>query len=146
MPDKFGAETVNEITVRYRQDHPVAKLRFELTRFNSVLVSSTPFYLVKGLVPRGGLIIVWGPPKCGKSFWTFDVAMHIALGISYRGRRVQQGAVVYLALEGGYGFRARIEAFRRTHGDTNAPFFLESRRSREGPQSAYRRNPGADWN
>ncbi len=126
MPDKFGAETVSEIDTRWRRDNPVngAKLRFKLTRFSAVLVSSTAFYLVKGLVPRGGLVIVWGPPKCGKSFWTFDLAMHVALGISYRGRRVQQGAVVYLALEGGYGFRARIEAFRRTHGDTNAPFFL----------------------
>jgi hypothetical protein len=124
MPDKFGAETVNEITGRYRLDHPIARLRFELTRFNAVLVSSTAFYLIKGLIPRGGLVIVWGPPKCGKSFWTFDLAMHVALGISYRGRRVQQGAVVYLALEGGYGFRARIEAFRKTYGDTDAPFFL----------------------
>jgi hypothetical protein len=30
--------------------------------------------------PRVGLILVWGPPKCGKSFWTFDTVMHIALG------------------------------------------------------------------
>ena len=33
----------------------------------------------------------------------FDLSMHIALGREYRGKRVQQGSVVYLALEGGKG-------------------------------------------
>ena len=27
-------------------------------------------------IPRVGLVVVWGPPKCGKSFWAFDLAMH----------------------------------------------------------------------
>jgi hypothetical protein len=81
-------------------------------------------YLVKDLIPNGGLVVVWGPPKCGKSFWTFDLLMHVALGTQYRGRRVQQGIVVYAALEGDMGFRRRIEAYKRHHGITDAPFFL----------------------
>jgi hypothetical protein len=32
--------------------------------------------------------------------------------------------VVYFALEGGHGFRNRIEAYRRKHSVTSAPFFL----------------------
>jgi hypothetical protein len=103
--------------------------RFTLTRFNAVRLASSPAYLVKGLIPRGGLTVVWGPPKCGKSFWTFDLTMHVALGEYYRGRRVQQGAVVYLALEGGQGFRARIEAYRREHGTADAPFYLVTDRT-----------------
>ena len=54
----------------------------------------------------------------------FDLSMHIALGREYRGRRVQQGPVVYLALEGGKGFTHRVEAFRRHHSVTDAPFYL----------------------
>jgi hypothetical protein len=82
---------------------------------------------VKGLIPRVGLVVVWGPPKCGKSFWTYDLSMHVALGWDYRGRRVQQGPVVYCAFEGADGFKARAEAFRRHHlpedpGDVD--FFL----------------------
>lgn len=53
----------------------------------------------------------------------------VALGEHYRGRRVQQGAVVYLALEGGQGFRARIEAYRREHGTADAPFYLVTDRT-----------------
>jgi hypothetical protein len=50
--------------------------------------------------------------------------MHVARGITYRGRRVQQGIVVYVALEGDKGFRRRIEAYKRHHGLADAPFYL----------------------
>jgi hypothetical protein len=102
---------------------PQAK-RFTLQPFSAIAVSTERAYLVKGIIPRAGLTLIWGPPKCGKSFWTFDLAMHIALGWPYRRRRVQQGAVVYLALEGGEGFKARLEAFRQHHKVKDAPFFL----------------------
>jgi RecA-family ATPase len=87
-------------------------IRFKLLNF-SELKSNTALYLVKGLFPRKGLVIVWGPPKCGKSFWVFDVVMHIALGLDYRGHRVHQGEVVYLALEGQSGFGDRRDAFEK---------------------------------
>jgi len=51
----------------------------------------------------------------------------VALGWEYRGRRVQQGAVVYLALEGSKGFEARVEAFRQRFLPADPdpiPFFL----------------------
>jgi hypothetical protein len=103
--------------------------QFTLTRFDNVpLESSTP-YLVKGIIPRGGLVVIWGPPKCGKSFWTFDMVMHIARGEPYRGRRVQQGAVVYLALEGGRAFHARIEAYKQANEIAHAPFYLITNRA-----------------
>ena len=86
---------------------------FALIPFDKIKLDTTPAYLVKGIVPRVGLSVIWGPPKCGKSFLTFDLMMHVALGWEYRGRRVRQGAVVYCALEGAHGFRARVEAFRR---------------------------------
>ena len=76
------------------------------------------------MIPSGGLTVVWGPPKCGKSFWTFDLTMHVARGIPYRGRRVQQGAIAYVSLEGGNGFHRRIEACKQQHEITDAPFYL----------------------
>jgi hypothetical protein len=44
--------------------------RFRLIPFDAVTVGSERVYLVKGLIPRTGLIVAWGPPKCGKSFCT----------------------------------------------------------------------------
>jgi hypothetical protein len=101
--------------------------RFRLRRFNDLKIGAERTYLVKGLIPRTGLVVVWGPPKCGKSFWAFDLALHVALGWEYRGRRVQQGPTVYCAFEGGSGYNARAEAFRQQHlrdGPESFDFYL----------------------
>jgi len=101
--------------------------RFQLKAFDAITLSTAPNCLVKGIIPCAALVVVWGPPKCGKSFWTFDLMMHVALGWPYRGRRVQQGPVVYLALEGGYGFAARVVAWRTRHLEDHrdpVPFYL----------------------
>jgi hypothetical protein len=99
--------------------------RFPLVKFDDVLVTTTSFYLVKNLIPRVGLVVIWGPPKCGKSFWTFDILMHVACGWPYRGLRVKAGAVVYCVLEGANGFKRRVEAFRRKYPKSKgAPFYL----------------------
>ncbi len=89
--------------------------RFPLVRFDQLKLSTAPPYLVKGLIPRSGLVVIWGPAKSGKSFWTFDLAAHVALGWTYRDRKVKQGTVVYLVLEGEHGIGARVEAFRQRH-------------------------------
>jgi hypothetical protein len=108
---------------------PVAARRgVHLVPFEEITLSTARRYLVKGLIPRVGMTVVWGPPKCGKSFWAFDLMMHVALGWQYRGRRVNQGAVVYCAFEGQTGIEQRVEAFRLTclDGHTAAvPFYLE---------------------
>jgi hypothetical protein len=101
--------------------------RFRLTPFREITLTAGSAFVVYGIIPCGGLVIVWGPPKCGKSFWVFDLVMHVAVGWEYRGHRVNQGPVVYFALEGGRGFRARITAWRNRHlgdYDGDVPFYL----------------------
>jgi hypothetical protein len=95
------------------QPRPRRAPRVRLVPFGAVHLSTGRRQLIKRLVPRTGIVIAWGPPKCGKSFWVFDIAMHVALGWTYRGRRVQQGAVIYCAFEGQGGIDARAEAFRQ---------------------------------
>jgi hypothetical protein len=99
--------------------------RLGLIPFANIRPGDDPPYLVKGLIPREGLTVVWGEPKSGKSFQSFDLAMAVARGIDYRGRRVQVGPVVYCAAEGATGFRNRVEAYRRHHEiDGELPFYL----------------------
>ncbi len=106
----------------------IGKLRFQLVNFADIKIDENePPYLVQDLIPRDALVVVWGPPKCGKSFFITDLTLHIALGWQYRERRVEQGSVVYIACEGQTGFRKRIEAFRLNkcaEGDLNPPFKL----------------------
>jgi hypothetical protein len=89
--------------------------RFTLKQFDSIEMSDAPTYLVKDILPDIGLAVIFGLEKCGKSFWLFDLLMHVALGWEYRGHDVRQGPVVYLALEGGRGFAKRIVAWRQEH-------------------------------
>jgi hypothetical protein len=106
---------------------PTKSINF--TAFADIRVTRELRYIVKGIVPISGLVVVWGPPKCGKSFFVFDMVAHVAAGWRYRGRRVKQCPVVYFALEGQQGFVARVEAFRRAHdvkGDI--PFYLSADR------------------
>jgi hypothetical protein len=96
--------------------------RFNLINFDQLQRRTTSSYLIKGLIPVTGLVVIWGAPKSGKSFLVFDAMLHVALGWEYRDRRVTAGEVVYLALEGQDGFGDRAAAFRRH-------YFEDERRS-----------------
>jgi RecA-family ATPase len=133
-PEFFTTQNNDDLDAEIKRQHQeagkkangAAQHQFILVRFNDIRLDGSCPYLVGGLVPREGLVVVWGPPKCGKTFWAFDLALHIALGWRYRGRRVAQGTVVYVACEGERGLRARKEAFRRqklSAGD-DPPFYL----------------------
>jgi hypothetical protein len=119
-------ESVEAITGKGR--HNVRKLKRQwfsianppprvitFTRFAEVALAKVPRYIVRGLIPSSGLVVFWGPPKCGKSFLVFDMVAHVAAGWLYRGRKVRQCDVAYCALEGQTGFQARVEAFRQAH-------------------------------
>jgi hypothetical protein len=105
---------------------PTRLYRFPLVEFFDVKFAALTQDLVRNLLPLIGLVVIYGPPKSGKSFWLLDLFLHIALGWQYRGRRVFQGSVIYIAGEGAEGVRRRIEAFRRWHRleGKRVPFFL----------------------
>src|ERR1700730_13294233 len=104
------------------------KRKFRPVRFKDIRLRTDRPYLVKEIIPREGLIVVWGPPKCGKSFWSYDITTHRALDCQYRARRVHPGTVCYVACEGERGLGARTEAFRlrklAEDGDADPPFYL----------------------
>lgn len=56
--------------------------------------------------------VIYGESNCGKTFFMLDLAMHVALGRTWRGRAVDGGGVIYAALEGGYNTQNRIVAFK----------------------------------
>lgn len=79
---------------------------------------------VQGVLVEGGAAVVYGESTAGKTFWTTDLALHVATGQPWNGRRVDQGGVIYCALEGGNGFRNRVSAWRQEHvrADAGLPF------------------------
>lgn len=74
-------------------------------------------YLVKGLLDSSAMSVTYGPSNSGKSYVALDIAWHVATGSPWRGRRVRQGLVVYVAAEGGGGFAKRVAALRACRSD-----------------------------
>ncbi len=82
--------------------------------------------IVEGLLTAQTGAVVYGASNAGKSFLTMDLALHVAAGIPWHGRRVERGGVLYLALEGGDGVRNRVAAWRQHDGmeGESVPFAL----------------------
>jgi AAA domain/Bifunctional DNA primase/polymerase, N-terminal len=96
------------------EEQPRKKRRFTFTRFWEMKVDAdaTPC-VIDELIPLKGIVLLWGPPKCYKSFWVLDAFFHVAKGWEYRDRAVLQGEVMYCAFEGKHGYPKRVEALRR---------------------------------
>lgn len=82
--------------------------------------------LIKGLLDKGGMSVIYGESNCGKTFFALDIVVTIALGNNWQGFRTRQGAVAYLALEGGLGISERLSAIKKHKGisDSLPPLYL----------------------
>jgi len=74
-------------------------------------------WLVKGLLPRRGVVALYGPSGCGKSFLALDLFGAIIEGREWFGRRTVRAPVLYLCLEGSGGFSKRLAAYRQEVGN-----------------------------
>lgn len=99
---------------RQGQAPPGSALPLEF--FSEIDGTVEPDDFVEGLLGRGGASVVYGPPNCGKTFLCSDLALHVALGWTWFGRRTEAGGVLYVACEGSVGFRKRVEAARKAYG------------------------------
>ena len=84
----------------------------------------TSNYLIKGWLGAQQMTVIYGQSNVGKSFFTLDLAYHIAAGRDWHGNKVKQGTVLYLAGEGGQGFLARMKAVQDHYGDKNVPLAI----------------------
>ena len=56
-------------------------------------------WLVPGLVPRTGSIVLTAPPKTGKTFLALQLSLAICTAGSFLGKRASQGTVLYLYVD-----------------------------------------------
>ncbi|HII3673169.1 TPA: helicase RepA family protein [Yersinia enterocolitica] len=72
-------------------------------------------YTIKGYLPSNSLCSIFGPSGSYKSFLAVSWACHIATGKAWAGKRVAQGAVLYIVGEGGVGVPRRVKAWEMAH-------------------------------
>lgn len=81
---------------------------------------------IAGLDPGASIVVVFGPPKCGKTFAICDLTMHVAHGLNWHaGFQVRRSLrVAYLAGEGAAGLRVRLRAWMAQHSDLPSGEFI----------------------
>lgn len=78
-----------------------------LLPFTDLLSRPKPAWLLEGRIPANSLVVLYGPPKVGKSFLALDWAIRLAQG---------GVSVLYLAGEGLGGYGARLAAWEAHYG------------------------------
>lgn len=72
-------------------------------------------WLVKHVVPAESLGVMFGGSGTFKSFIAIDLALHVAHGLSWLGKKTTKGTVLFVAAEGGAGLWRRIVAWHSEH-------------------------------
>ena len=94
---------------------PKTRCRFAPIPAHEFAVATKLKWIIKGVLPQAELGVLYGESGSGKSFIALDLAAAIALGNEWRGHKVKQGKVVYIAAEGANGFRNRLRAYSHQH-------------------------------
>lgn len=95
---------------------PVRKLHFPLLSPEQFMKRKPMSWLVRGILPRAAMAVVFGASGAGKTFFVWDLVASIVRGADWCGRRVTKGKGVYIVAEGAEGFRSRVQAYCEFHG------------------------------
>jgi len=83
-----------------------------VTPFKDMVVQTHVNDFVEGLLGNAQMSVIYGESNSGKTFFVMDMAFHVAMGWPWRGLEVEQGAVIYAALEGQHGITNRCAALK----------------------------------
>lgn len=89
--------------------------KFEVIPADTFATGKPPAWIVRDVLPEAELAVIYGESGSGKSFFAFDLLAAVARGVEWRGHKVRQGRVVYVAAEGAGGFRKRLTAYAQHH-------------------------------
>jgi AAA domain len=106
FPEDVALEKVARAYTKYEpkseeKKAPASTHGFKLVSAIDLLASagSDTRWLWDGVLPEGGMSLVVGKPKAGKSTFAFALSLAVAAGREFLGRPSAAGPVVYLALE-----------------------------------------------
>lgn len=105
---------------------PGQRATFEFVRADQLNGKVEIMDFVEGLLTESGSSVLYGPSNTGKTFWIVDLGVAVASGTAFRGElEVEQGAVIYIALEGAHGAKNRIRALKESGKlKPGTPFYL----------------------
>jgi len=97
------------------------KFGISYTRFAEIDPTPIKKWLVKDFLGAGEMSCAYGPPGSAKSLLAGDLAAHVAWGQDWTGRRVSQGAVLFVAIERAGLVKRRLAGISQHHGSAELP-------------------------
>ena len=85
--------------------------------WDSIAPSGGADDFVEGVFGEKQMGVLYGESNSGKTFFILWLCSHVAFGWDWNEREVDQGGVVYCALEGAHGIRNRIAAIKEHFKD-----------------------------
>jgi hypothetical protein len=117
---------------------------FRLIPFDEIKLATGDIWLVKGLVPRKGVGIFFGPSQTYKSFIILDLLISIAAKReTWGGAKIKRhGAVVYICAEGEGGLPKRVIGIAQKLGvkGEKLPFYAITARPRLGIENGSKQD------
>jgi hypothetical protein len=124
----FEPVVIRDRQVEYKHDKKDEKPRglYYLTFTEAAALAFTAGAepLIEDVLDVETLSIVYGESGVGKSFQEMDKDFCIAAGLPWAGKKTKQGAVVWIAAEGGRGVFKRLEALKQHYQRDDVPFFI----------------------
>jgi len=98
----YSSENIDIVIKEQELKSITDKPRFEVKDINDIFAERPPItWLVDGLVVEGSLSMIAGDAGCGKTWSSLDLAVCIATGEEWLGKKTQQGPVLIIDEESG---------------------------------------------
>jgi AAA domain len=118
MPDGYAGPDSGAVKVQ--------TARFTLEDWNDIDFDPNEEWRVEDILPMRGFGLIYGKPRSFKSFIAMNLALHVVLGLTWAGKLVEKGKVVYIAAEGAAGMRKRVASYQARHKVPRGDFALLS--------------------
>ena len=102
------------------------KFGISYIRFAEIDPAPVKKWLVKDFLGAGEMSCAYGPPGSAKSLLAGDLAAHVAWGQDWMGRRVSQGAVLFVAIERSGLVKRRLAGISQHYGIPDLPLAVLS--------------------
>ena len=86
-------------------------VRFRRSGLQEIFERPSPDFLIYGILPQTGTALLNASQGSFKSFLALDMALCVATGKDFHGRKVKRGRVLYIAAEGAETTRDRARAW-----------------------------------
>lgn len=112
-------------TTRADGPEPSGRLRAALLKRSELGKLPVPEPLITDVMHRETIVVLAGKFGSYKSFVTVGMGCSLAAGVPWMGYEVPEAVpVLYVAAEGAYGIRKRVDAWESAHGPVPDTFYL----------------------